>query len=251
MVPHFKHRLGFLDGTSGKEPACQYRRHKRCIFDPWAGKIPWRRAWQPTSVFLPAKLPWTEEPGVLQSIVLQSRTELKRLSTHALSDDKSICLQCGRSHGQRSLAGCRPWGCKESDMTERLHFHRGNSHLRDWRISERAEYRVQELTLIMVLNCKHHISCLRSFQITFYTNHFWKYQLGACVIWLKVTSKILLYVWPSDQDFCDRQSLGTCFDTHGRANLKVYGGNTSRAPVDQWRMGGLLGWFPLDSFLRS
>ena len=26
----------------------------------------------------------------------------------------------GESHGQRSLAGYRPWGCKESDMTERL-----------------------------------------------------------------------------------------------------------------------------------
>ena len=26
---------------------------KRCRFDPWVGKIPWRRAWQPTPVFLP------------------------------------------------------------------------------------------------------------------------------------------------------------------------------------------------------
>ena len=26
----------------------------------------------------------------------------------------------GESHGQKSLAGCSPWGCKESDMTERL-----------------------------------------------------------------------------------------------------------------------------------
>ena len=29
----------------------------------------------------------------------------------------------GKSHGQRSLVGCSPWGCKESDMTEQLHFH--------------------------------------------------------------------------------------------------------------------------------
>ena len=28
-----------------------------------------------------------------------------------------------KSHGQRSLVGYSPWGCKESDMTERLHFH--------------------------------------------------------------------------------------------------------------------------------
>ena len=29
----------------------------------------------------------------------------------------------GKSHGQRSLEGCSPWGCWGSDMTERLHFH--------------------------------------------------------------------------------------------------------------------------------
>ena len=70
-----------LGGASGKEPICQCRTHKRHKLDPWVGTIPWRRAWQPTPVFLP-----------------------------------------GESHGQRSLAGCSPWGCKESDTTERLHF---------------------------------------------------------------------------------------------------------------------------------
>ena len=29
----------------------------------------------------------------------------------------------GKSHGRRSLVGCRPWGCEESDTTEQLHFH--------------------------------------------------------------------------------------------------------------------------------
>ena len=48
-------------------------------FGSWVGKIPWRRTWQPTPVFLP-----------------------------------------GESHGQRSLVGCRPFGLKESDMTEQL-----------------------------------------------------------------------------------------------------------------------------------
>ena len=40
------------DGSGGKEPGCQCRRHKRCGFDVWVGKIPWRRAWQRTPVFL-------------------------------------------------------------------------------------------------------------------------------------------------------------------------------------------------------
>ena len=30
---------GFPGGTSGKEPACQCRRHRTCGFDPWVGKI--------------------------------------------------------------------------------------------------------------------------------------------------------------------------------------------------------------------
>ena len=35
-----------------KESACQYRIPKRCEFDPWVGKIPWGRAWQPMPAFL-------------------------------------------------------------------------------------------------------------------------------------------------------------------------------------------------------
>ena len=65
----------------------QCRRHRRRGLHPWVGKVPWRRAWRPTLVFLP-----------------------------------------GESHGQRSLAGCSPWGVKESDTTERLstHSHKKN-----------------------------------------------------------------------------------------------------------------------------
>ena len=40
---------------SGKESACQCRKLRRCWLDPWDGKIPWRRKWQPTPVFLPGK----------------------------------------------------------------------------------------------------------------------------------------------------------------------------------------------------
>ena len=66
---------------SGKESACQCWRCRRHGFDPWVGKIPCRKKWQPTPVFLP-----------------------------------------GKSHGYRSLVGYRPWGRKESDTTEQLHF---------------------------------------------------------------------------------------------------------------------------------
>ena len=45
----------FPGGTSGKEPTCQCRRYERLGFDPWIRKIPWRRKWQPTPVFLPGE----------------------------------------------------------------------------------------------------------------------------------------------------------------------------------------------------
>ena len=42
----------FPGGASGKEPTYQCTRHKRHRFSPGVRKIPWRRAWQPTPVFL-------------------------------------------------------------------------------------------------------------------------------------------------------------------------------------------------------
>ena len=42
--------MNFPDGSDGKESACKSRKSR---FDPWMGKIPWRREWLPTPVFLP------------------------------------------------------------------------------------------------------------------------------------------------------------------------------------------------------
>ena len=75
------HLKAFPGGASGKEPTCQCRRHKRRRFNPWVENVPWKRAWQPTPVFLPGESSWTEGPGGLRSIGLQNRTWPKRLST--------------------------------------------------------------------------------------------------------------------------------------------------------------------------
>ena len=56
----------FPGGPSGKEPSFQCRRHKRRGFDPWVGKIPWRRKMATYSSILAWRIPWTEEPGGLQ-----------------------------------------------------------------------------------------------------------------------------------------------------------------------------------------
>jgi len=47
--------MALASGISGEEPTCQGRKPKRGQFDPWVGKIPWRRAWQRTPVFLPGE----------------------------------------------------------------------------------------------------------------------------------------------------------------------------------------------------
>ena len=60
----------WLSDSQGKEPACQCTRHKRHGFSPWIGKIPWRRAWQPTLVFLPGEANG-QEPDGLQTTGLQ------------------------------------------------------------------------------------------------------------------------------------------------------------------------------------
>ena len=47
--------LGFPGGSMIKESAWQCRTCRRCRLDPWVGKIPWRRQWQSTLIFLPGE----------------------------------------------------------------------------------------------------------------------------------------------------------------------------------------------------
>ena len=58
-------------------------------------------------------LPTMQETWV-QSLGREDVLE-KEMATHS-------SILPGKSHGQRSLEGCSPWGHKESDTTERLHF---------------------------------------------------------------------------------------------------------------------------------
>ena len=77
--------LGFPGCSSGKEPACQCRRHKRHGFNSWVGKIPQRRAREPTPVFLPGEscgqrslagyCPWSHKESDMT----------ERLNKHSLS----------------------------------------------------------------------------------------------------------------------------------------------------------------------
>ena len=77
--------MGFPGGTSGKEPTCPSRRHKRCEFNPWVRKIPWKRAWQLTSVFLPGELYGQRTLAATVHRVTKSHKwlSLKQLSMHS------------------------------------------------------------------------------------------------------------------------------------------------------------------------
>ena len=72
-------RWGFPGGTSGKE--C--RRHKRCRFNPWVGKIPWSREWRPTPVFLPGESHGQRSLAGYGPRGGKESDSSKRLSTHA------------------------------------------------------------------------------------------------------------------------------------------------------------------------
>ena len=58
---------GFPGGASGKEPTCQCGKGMKLGFDPWFGRIP-KESMASHSSILAWRIPWTEEPGGLQSI---------------------------------------------------------------------------------------------------------------------------------------------------------------------------------------
>ena len=61
---------GFPGGTGGKEPACQWKRQKRCGLDPWVrtlGRFPGGVTATHSNI-LAWKIPWAEEPYGLQPI---------------------------------------------------------------------------------------------------------------------------------------------------------------------------------------
>ena len=72
---------GFPGGAGGKEPAYQCRRPKRCRFNPWVRKIPWRGAWQLIVAFLSGESHRQRSLWAAVHRVAKSWTWLKQLST--------------------------------------------------------------------------------------------------------------------------------------------------------------------------
>ena len=88
---------GLPRGLSFKEYACQCRRHE---FNPWVGNIPWRRAWQPTPVFLPGES-HGQKSLAIHAAVLALLASVALLALHE-SKGGLPALECG---WRPSLAG--------------------------------------------------------------------------------------------------------------------------------------------------
>ena len=75
----------------------------RCGFDPWVGKNAWRRAWQPTPVFLPEESPWTKEPVGYSPWCCKELDMTERLSTQCATYRKRLLLTNLRAEKVLSL----------------------------------------------------------------------------------------------------------------------------------------------------
>ena len=84
---------GFPGGSVGKESACSAGDGSRWKFNPRAAKIPWRRAWQPTAVFLPGESHGQRSLVGYSPRVSKSRTLLKWLNTHTNTHTHTHTLQ--------------------------------------------------------------------------------------------------------------------------------------------------------------
>ena len=87
--------MGLPRWPRGKEPSCQWRRPKRRGFSPWVGKIPWRRTWQLTPVFLPGEPHGLRSPAGYMGLqrVRHDWSDLAHTHGRNQHDTKVIFLQ--------------------------------------------------------------------------------------------------------------------------------------------------------------
>ena len=83
--------------------ACQCRRQKRLGFDPRVGKIPWRRKWQPTPVFLPG------ESHGQRNLVGYSPWDRKRVRCDLMTKQQWIVLALAKYLGLSSQGALMRW----------------------------------------------------------------------------------------------------------------------------------------------
>ena len=102
--------VGSPGGCNVKEPACQCRRHKRCRFNPWVGKILWKRAWHPLQY---SCLENPMDRGAWRATVhrvVKSQTQLKGLSMYTGVQLSSFAC-CFRTIHRTDCFFLTEWSC--------------------------------------------------------------------------------------------------------------------------------------------
>ena len=97
---------GFPGDTSGKEPTCQCRRHKRYGFDFWVRKILWRRIQQSIPAFLPEVSHGQRSLSAMVHRVAKNQTQLKWLSMHAGTVAHQAPCLCDFPGKKKTGVGC-------------------------------------------------------------------------------------------------------------------------------------------------
>ena len=85
--------MGFPGGANGKEAACQCQGHKGRRFNPWFGKILWRKKWQPTPAFLPGEFHGGTWRARVHRIAESDMTEVT-YRTHTIMWVIQSCWKC-------------------------------------------------------------------------------------------------------------------------------------------------------------
>ena len=125
----FQKTLGQLCSSSCARlpPSLLTRERQQGSFNPLIEKIPWRKEWLPTPVFLPEEFhrqrslvgysSWdSKELGTTEQLSRKTDNDVHRAFAFVFSCSwrrqwhPTPVLLPGKSHGQRSLVGCSPWG---------------------------------------------------------------------------------------------------------------------------------------------
>ena len=77
----------------------QETQEKRCGFDPWVGKIPWRKKWQPNPVFLLGKSHGQKSMASYSSWGLKESDTTEGLSTHTHTHTQTHTTQFAQQYG--------------------------------------------------------------------------------------------------------------------------------------------------------
>ena len=99
---------------SGKEPACQCSSHKRHGFDPWVGRIPWNRKWQPTPVILPGKYHAQRSLEATVHGVKKVRHDLAAEHAHTHATPGYLADNLLKRRGTSTEMSSKPWSLQST-----------------------------------------------------------------------------------------------------------------------------------------